>query len=76
MTDLRELPRTGAWEVDLFDPPDLEVKGVDLEGLLLVIEAWSGLVRHAEPLVRGADVTASLVRAATAPPPPSGRGRA
>ena len=70
MNELDELPRTGAWEVDLVDPPGVEIDGETLEAILLVAEVWSGLVRYGEPLVEGADITTSLVKAATSPVAP------
>lgn len=68
--DPRELPRSGPWEVDVVDVPGMEVDGMDLEGVLLVVDAASGAVRHARPVCRGEDITGTVVEAAIRPVPP------
>ena len=58
-----------AWEVGLFEVP-IEIEGVELEGMVLVVERGSGLVRGGSPLERGASLWSVLGPAMLSPPPP------
>lgn len=75
MLQLRDLPSTGPWEVELVDVPGMKIEGTELEGILLVAEPATGLVRHIQPIPRGQDPGQGLLLAASAPAPPSAPGR-
>jgi len=70
--DLSSLPTTGPWEVGVLVTPEA---GPDVDGMLLVVDADSGRLRYAEPLVAGASLGPLLAAAAAAPPAPRTPGR-
>ena len=65
MLQLRDLPSTGPWEVELVDVPGMKIEGTELEGILLVAEPATGLVRHIQPIPRGQDPGQGLLLAAS-----------
>ncbi len=75
MNELRNLPQSGPWEVELVDMPGMEIQGAVLAGILLVAESDTGLVRHVQPLLQGQDPSEALILAASAPAPPNTAGR-
>ncbi len=75
MNDLRNLPQSSPWEVELVDVPGMEIEGAALAGILLVAESDTGLVRHVQPLLQGQDPSQALILAASAPAPPNTPGR-
>jgi hypothetical protein len=62
------------WEVELLDV-DVRVQGTDVEGLLLVVEATTGLVRHVSPVERGASLREPLLAAMQKPGKPTSKAR-
>ncbi|MFH1467764.1 MAG: hypothetical protein ABIO70_25485 [Pseudomonadota bacterium] len=70
MPSLENLPRRGAWEIDLIEAPTVQIEGEDLRGLLLVAEREGGAVRHATPVLAGEDLAFAVSKAASSPAPP------
>ncbi len=64
MSQFKKLPRSGPWEVDIISAPGVRIRGVELEGMLLVVEAQTGQVRAAAPIPLGEDLRPHLVEAA------------
>ncbi len=73
--DWKTLPRKGTWEIDIVEVPELLVKDVALQGLLLVVDVQQGLVRIAAPLAVGESLDAGLSEAVVAPTAPCVPGR-
>jgi len=75
MARLKKLPRSGHWEIDLIQIPELRVEGVELAGVLFVVHAGDGLVRQAAPMTVGDELDVMVLQAATAPAAPIRPGR-
>jgi len=58
---------TGIWEVDLVATPEVQVEEGEVDGVFLVVEADSGLVRLVDVLAPGAELGHRLLRAAATP---------
>ncbi len=75
MNPLRTLPRAGTWEIDLVEATGVEVFGVDLAGLLFVVDGADGTVRFGGPLKSVGEITEAVTRAASSPIAPLLPGR-
>jgi hypothetical protein len=68
---LRKLPAAPTpWEVVLASAP-IVIEGVELDGLLLVVEPSTGAVRGAGPVARGGALSPVLLQAMQGPMPPA-----
>ncbi len=71
MTELRQLPRRGHWEVDVIETPEVRVKDVVLRGTLIIADRDTALVLGAAPIVADEEIGPHVLRAASAPAEPN-----
>lgn len=67
MSNTPQLRRGGPWQIAMAHPPGLMALDVKFAGLVLVVDAQTGMVRAAEPLASLDGLTAAVTKAATKP---------
>ena len=75
MARLKELRRTGHWEIDLVQIPSIRIKDTTLAGMLFVVDTSGGLIRMTAPIEVGEALDLHVARAASQPAQPCSPSR-